>query len=157
MTSHQFLMLFGCLFSSQTQICGFISLSIHNLSRCYMANAEYPLRYKYPWLRIITIYIKLLYLYRFFLNLSALQYASSGLSIRFFSTQSQTAGMHRLEEKMADSNYPLLPTWATDCTNLHANAHVYYTRGMANHKVFLINDWLCFCYQKKLRTDITVT
>lgn len=42
----------------------------------------------------------------------------------FVSALSQTAGMHRLEVKMADSNYPLLPTWATDCTNLHANGHV---------------------------------
>lgn len=62
------------------------------------------------------------------------------------SALSQTAGMHRLEEKMADSNYPLLPT---DCTNLHANGHVYYTRGIAKHKVPLINGWLCFCCKKK--------
>lgn len=67
----------------------------------------------------------------------------------FVSALSQTAGMHRLDEKMADSNYPLLPTWATDCTNLHANGHVYYTRGIAKHKVPLINDSLCFWHQKK--------
>lgn len=53
-----------------------------------------------------------------------------------------------ISREMADSNYPLLPTGATDCSNLHANGHVYYTKGIAKHKVSLINDWLCFCYQK---------
>lgn len=28
-------------------------------------------------------------------------------------------------KKIADSNYSLLPTWATDCTNLHANDRIY--------------------------------
>ena len=74
----------------------------------------------------------------------------------FVPALSQTAGMQRLEGKMADSNYPLLPTWTTDCTNLHANGHVYYTRGIEKHKVPLINGWLCFCY-KKWETDIEVT
>lgn len=56
--------------------------------------------------------------------------------------------MQRLEDEMADSNYPLLPTCATDCTNLHANGHVYYTGGIAKHKVPLINDLLCYRYKK---------
>lgn len=65
---------------------------------------------------------------------------------------SQTAGMHRLEEKMVHSNYPLLPTWVIDCTNLHANGHVYYTGGIAKHKMLLINEWLCFCYKNEIQT-----
>lgn len=78
-----------------------------------------------------------------FCNLSAL-YLKWSFQSGFVSAFSQTAGIQRLTVKMADSNYPLLPTGATDCTNLHANGHVYYTRGKAKHKVFLINDWLCF-------------
>lgn len=57
------------------------------------------------------------------------------------------------KNKMADSNYFLLPTRATDCTNLHANDHIYYTGGIAKHRVPLIADCLYFCYKKKKKKN----
>lgn len=82
--------------------------------------AKYPQRYKYHHTDVI-IYIMLLYMILFkpISSIPEVVFQSG-----FVSALSQTAGMHRLEVKMADSNYPLLPTWATDCTNLHANGHV---------------------------------
>ena len=41
---------------------------------------------------------------------------------------------------MAESNDPVLPTAAADCSNLHANGHVYYTGGIAQHKMHLITE-----------------
>lgn len=54
---------------------------------------------------------------------------------------------------MADSNYPLLPTGATDCTNLHANGHVYYTKGIEKHKMSLINEQISFLTKEKRKKD----